>query len=140
MARIGKRNYPALVMKETGKFYTGYQGDSYCCPQGEVIKVSDHKSVNLCLQYLTYSRGRSAANVEMVDKEGFVYTMSMSGFDLMMQLMDHPSSVLREKGIRDSFNIGRQTNLNGGGVWYTGTFCQTKQGQNYFIEPCEVTS
>lgn len=154
MAKILKRKYPAVYNRE-GKWFTGWEGDAISSPipedrKGDLywekrhgyVRSENHTSENLVLQYHGYSRGRSAANIELVDKEGFVYYMSMSGFDLLMRITDSPRSEQREKGWLsrpvDKYDIARETNLNGGGVWFRGTFCQTKQGQNYFIEPCEM--
>lgn len=135
MAKLGKRKYPALYNKDTGAWYTGYENDYGI--ERKVEKSEQHQIRHLEIQYTGFSRGRSAANIDIVDSDGNKYIMSMSGFDLLMKLVDAPASLLREEKLTN-FDIMRKTSLVGGGVWYTGSFCQTKQGQNYFIEPVEV--
>ena len=134
MAKVGKRSYPALLYKTTGIWYTGYaleyNMDLY------VDRSDKHEVRELSLQYAGYQRGRSAANIEMVDEQGQKYLMSMSGFDLLMKLCDGTAELL--KNLPGHYDILRKTCLNGGGVWFCGSFCQTKQGQNYFIEPAEI--
>lgn len=133
MANVGKRKYPALIERTSGKWYTGYEHDWNL---GETVdKLDTHEIRKLELQYAGYSRGRSAANIMMKDKEGFEYRMSMSGFDLLITLTDAPAEELRE---HQDYDIERKTSMTGKGVWYCGSFCQTKQGQNYFIEPAEA--
>lgn len=155
MAKMGKRKYPAVYDKH-GKWFTGYEGDIYT---GEIpenlkgnsywedrygyIKNDDHVTRKLELKYVRYSRGRSAANIILQDKEGKHYALSMSGFDILIKLTQWSRASLREEGYvtpegEDKFDITCYRDMASGGEWYSGTFCQTKQGQNYFIEPCEV--
>lgn len=136
MAKMGKRKYPSLYNKNTGIWYTGYAHDWGM--EEKVLESDGHEVRELKLQYSGYGRGRSAANIYMTDDKGNSYAMSMSGFDLLMRITDSPYSQQREDGIYNKFDIQRATSLSGAGVWFTGSFCQTKQGQNYFIEPCEV--
>lgn len=155
MAKIGKRKYPA-IFHDNGKWYTGYE--EYASPEpcpdhlkdNEWLsryyswKSSDvHEARVLELQYSGYSRGRSAANIHLVDREGFEYIMSMSGFDLLMKITCSSRERLREQGMisyekGELFDISIVTDMGGRGKWFRGNFCQTKQGKNYFIEPCEV--
>lgn len=135
MAKLGKRKFPALYNKSTGLWYTGYAHDWRL--EEKVNKSDNHEIRRLKLQYHGVSRGMSAANIEMKDENGYLYLLSMSGFDLLMKLVEAPESQLQHEKLTN-FDIMRKTSLIGGGVWYTGSFCQTKQGQNYFIEPVEV--
>lgn len=132
MAKLGKRKYPALYNKGTGVWFTGYASSRV-----ETDSVNFHETDQLELQYVGFRRGMSASNIIMKDLYDNEYLMSMSGFDLLMRIVDSPAALLREEGLTN-FDIMRKTSLTGNGVWFTGTFCQTKQGQNYFIEPVEV--
>lgn len=135
MAKLGKRGYLALYLKGSNVWYTGYAHD---WKMEDKVDVSDrHEIRELKLQYTGFSRGRSAANIEMVDQDGNKFLMSMSGFDLLMKIVDAPASVKRPEKL-GGYDILRITQHGGFGVWYIGSFCQTKQGQNYFIEPVEV--
>lgn len=135
MAKLGKRGYPALYLKGSNAWYTGYAHD---WKMEDKVDVSDrHEIRELKLQYTGFIRGRSAANIEMVDQDGNKFLMSMSGFDLLMKIADAPASVKRAENL-GGYDILRITQHGGFGVWYIGSFCQTKQGQNYFIEPVEV--
>ena len=135
MAKLGKRGYPALYLKGSNVWYTGYAHD---WKMEDKVDVSDrHEIRELKLQYTGFSRGRSAANIEMVDQNGNKFLMSMSGFDLLMKIVDAPASIKRSEKL-GGYDILRSASLCGFGVWYIGSFCQTKQGQNYFIEPVEV--
>lgn len=134
MAKLLKnRKYQALYNKGTNTWFTGYPG-SY---NVQVDRSDNHEIRHLELQYYGYTRGRSAANVQLRDEHDNLYLMSMSGFDLLMKLTDAPAAILREENLTQ-YDIQRKTSLVGGGVWFTGSFCQTKQGENYFIEPVEV--
>lgn len=135
MAKLGKRTYPALYSKENGSWYTGYAQEGGLSKR--VTKSDNHEKRYLELQYCGVSRGMSAANILMKDEYGYLYSMSMSGFDLLMKLVDATADVLRNEKLTN-FDLLRKTSLTGNGVWYVGYFCQTKQGQNYFIEPVEV--
>lgn len=154
MAKIGKRKYPA-VYDRNGKWFTGWEGDVHTGPVPEhvvgnpywedkfgFIKSDDHVAAKLELQYVRYSRGRSAANIIMQDIYGNTYAMSLSGFDILMKLTHWPRLKLRKEGYVGSLDSQDKYDIsscrNGDGEWFEGTFCQTKQGQNYFIEPCEV--
>lgn len=135
MAKLGKRGYPALYLKGSNTWYTGYAHDG---KMEDKVDVSDrHEVRELKLQYTGFSRGRSAANIEMADQDGNKFLMSMSGFNLLMKIVDAPASVKRAEKL-GGYDILRHTHHGGFGVWYIGSFCQTKQGQNYFIEPVEV--
>ena len=93
MAKLGKRGYPALYLKGSNAWYTGYAHD---WKMEDKVDVSDrHEIRELKLQYTGFSRGRSAANIEMVDQGGNKFLMSMSGFDLLMKIVDAPASVKR---------------------------------------------
>lgn len=135
MSKLGKRGYPVLYLKGSNAWYTGYAHD---WKMEDKADVSDRHGVReLKLQYAGFSRGRSAANIETVDQDGNKFLMSMSGFDLLMKIADAPASVKRAEKL-GGYDILRHTHHGGFGVWYIGSFCQTKQGQNYFIEPAEV--
>uniref|UniRef100_A0AAU8GHZ6 Uncharacterized protein n=1 Tax=Salmonella phage vB_SEnST11_KE22 TaxID=3161173 RepID=A0AAU8GHZ6_9CAUD len=136
MAKLGKRKYPALYNKNTGLWYTGYAHDWKM--EEKVDKSDKHEIRHLEIQYSEFSRGMSAANIIMKDENGYPYLMSLSGFDLLMKLVDAPADLLRKENLT-KYDILRKTSLSGNGVWYVGSFCQTKQGQNYFIEPVEVS-
>lgn len=134
MAKLGKRGYPALYLKGSNAWYTGYAHD---WKMEDKVDVSDrHEVREMKLQYTGFSRGRSAANIEMVDQGGNKFLMSMSGFDLLMKIVDAPENVQKAEKL-GGYDIHRETSMLGHGVWYIGSFCQTKQGQNYFIEPVE---
>ena len=135
MAKLAKRKYPAAVFKESRKWYTGYEHDVNCYQEKTVDLLDNHEIKKLELQYAGYRRGRTAAHILMKDKDGFQYLMSMSGFDLLLTLTDAPAVKRREI---QGYDVVRQTSLIDGAVWYCGSFCQTKQGQNYFIEPVEI--
>lgn len=134
MAKIGKRNYPAVTYLDTGKWFTGYVGD---IEHPKHIEYDTHIEKELCLRYSSYLRGMSAANIILEDEDGFNYLMSMSGFNLLMSLVTHSKASLREAELV-GYNMDLESSLCGNGVWFTGTFCQTKQGQNYFIEPLQL--
>lgn len=138
MAKIGKRNYESITIG--GKFFTGWYGDiqksngHFVNRKNEVAEVDvSHKPQKLVLKYVGYSRGQSAANILFEDTEGYRYQMSLSGFDLMMQILSVPAGKLPEYDVLEFWAAFGGPSSK----WYTGYFCQTKQGQNYFIEPWE---
>lgn len=131
-----KRNYPSLTMVSNGKWYTGYS-EQYDL-KDKCFFSDDHEVRKLKLQYKGFTRGRSAANIIMADDEGFEYAMSLSAFDLLIQVVDFSVKRQKEEGSYDNYDISRLTGLNGQGVSYEGMFCQAKQGQNYFIQPAKV--
>lgn len=136
MKKLSKRNYPSLTLVSNGKWYTGYS-EQYDL-KDKCFFSDDHEVRLLRLQYNGFTRGRSAANIIMVDREGFKYMMSLSAFDLLMQVTDMSVQRQKEEGSYDKYDISRLTGLNGQGVSYEGMYCQIKQGQNYFIQPAKV--
>jgi hypothetical protein len=142
MKKLKKRKYPAVDHTNhneigtvaDGKWYTGWQGDIRAAGDGwdedEAYHVlsSDHEVRKLRVRYCGYARGRSAAEIIVEDEQGFRYSMSMSGFDILMITANRPP-----RETRDKFEIFTERNLTGDGTWWVGNFIQTKQGQNYFI-------
>lgn len=131
MKKLNKRKYPAVVVKDSGKWFTGYYGEYLTEPSENeyfnrmypLCEESDtHITSELSVKYKTYSRGRSAANIILEDSEGYEYMLSMSSFDKLM------------KAANDPHNSVVTLNSNG---WFIGEFMQVKQGSNYFISVVE---
>lgn len=142
MAKINKdRKYFAVYDKKSGKFYTGWDGSIVSEPyilrgvehDAREVLEKVHSPQCLEIQYCGYGKGRSAANLYFEDRDGYQYEMGMKGFDLLMRLMNRPSSEIEEK-----YDIKHKRNTPEDGSWITGTFCQTKQGAQYFIETMEL--
>jgi len=131
MSKLKKRKFKAVVEKESGKWYTGYV-EHYLTSLSDnqyyneryplCIESDNHVVTNLSLKYSTYERGRSAANIVMVEADGYTYNLSMSSFDKLMLGANDP----------DNKNIS----LNDEG-WFIGEFMQIKQGSTYFIAVVE---
>ena len=142
--KLNKRKYPAVVYdggEKDGKWYTGWEGDirveedrdKYHWMPSQTHKIVDqHISRKLELRYNTYSRGRSAANIHLEDKDGHMYELSMSAFDTLLTATMRPS---RETS--DMYDVAMSTDMLDGSVWFRGFFVQVKQGQNYFIAPAK---
>lgn len=140
--KLNKRKYPAVVYDggdKDGKWYTGWEGDIRLEKdpdwylKWQTHKIQDgHVSRKLELRYNTYSRGRSAANIHLEDKDGHMYELSMSAFDQLLTATMRPVSETT-----DQYDISMETNLLDGSVWFRGYFVQVKQGQNYFIAPAK---
>lgn len=140
--KLNKRKYPAVVYDggdKDGKWYTGWEGDISLegdpdhYRKYQTHKIQDgHVSRRLELRYNTYSRGRSAANIHLEDKDGHMYELSMSAFDQLLTATMRPASETT-----DQYDISMETNLLDGSVWFRGYFVQVKQGQNYFIAPAK---
>ena len=140
--KLNKRKYPAVVYdggEKGGKWYTGWEGDIRIREEPDDDKywqlhkvVDQHICRQLELCYNTYSRGRSAANIHLEDKDGHKYELSMSAFDQLLTATMRPTSETT-----DQYDVVMITNLLDGSVWFRGSFIQVKQGQNYFIAPAK---
>jgi hypothetical protein len=126
---INKRKYPSVTKGD--KWFTGYEGDYLSqedidkhYPDGYhgyhkiCVESPEHVTKVLKLKPSHTRRGRSAANIVCIDKDGYVYLMSMKSIDNFLQ-----SLVSGNITIKDGF--------------FEAEFCQVKQGQNYFIDLVE---
>lgn len=122
MERLRKRKWKPVICKDTGKWYTGWQGlvmdDSYDTAGKYQIVEVEHQMQFIHLTPCGMSRGRSAGNFEFKDKDDFTYTMSMSGTYALL-------AALAAGIVEASDEV------------YSGwrlPCVQAKQGANYFIE------
>lgn len=131
MSKLKKRKYKAVIEKACGKWFTGYaehyltelSDNVYHNERFPLCEESDnHVTRKLSVKYLTYERGRSAANIIMVDADNYRYSLSMSSFHKLMS------------GANDPINQSISLNTNG---WFIGEFMQIKQGSTYFIAVVE---
>lgn len=123
MQKLSKRKYPALEVG--GKWFTGWAAEI-----GDAVEA-EHVTRKLRLQFLTTERGMSSATAVFRDKEGFRYTISLNGLELIIKLLHWPRSEWHQQ-----YDIEEARDRTG--TWIDGTFMQVKKGQNYFIEPVEV--
>lgn len=123
MQKLSKRKYPALEVD--GKWFTGWTGEI-----GDAVEA-EHVTRKMRLQFLTTEKGMSSATAIFRDKEGFRYTVSFGGLELIIKLLHWPRSEWHQQ-----YDIEEIRDRNG--TWIEGTFMQVKKGQNYFIEPAEV--
>ena len=121
---IAKRKYPAWFTTEYDKWFTGYECDidteinrSYRATLG--YQMDEHITQILKLKPKSFSRGRSAANFDFGDEDGFVYTLSMKSVSTLLHAVSNKTIEVDEEG------------------WFIGEFCQIKQGANYFIDLVE---
>lgn len=121
---ITKRKYPAWFTTEHDKWFTGYDGDigtgdNPCYRASLCYEMDEHITQILKLKPKSFSRGRSAANFDFVDEDGFVYTLSMKSVSTLLHAISNWTLEVDEEG------------------WFIGEFCQIKQGANYFIDLVE---
>lgn len=120
---ITKRKYPAWFTTEHDKWFTGYDGDITTntdeCWKTSCYHIDEHITQILKLKPKSFSRGRSAANFDFVDDDGFVYTLSMKSVSTLLHAISNRNIEVDEEG------------------WFIGEFCQIKQGANYFIDLVE---
>lgn len=153
MVKLKRRNYPALNVTGTGKWFTGWDGYAYTPAQeasyflqfprcgreyffhqdseNKRVEVVDHEVRQLALQFKSNEKGRSSAVAVFADKEGFEYKISFSSLELILRLLHW------KRDPNTKYDIS-ETRIQGSGSWIEGTFMQVKKGQNYFIEPAEV--
>lgn len=131
MSKLNKRKYPAVVEKDSGKWFTGYCGHYRTASSDNewfnnrhplYEESSEHTTKTLSVKYKTYERSRSAANIVLEDVDGYTYSLSMSSFDKLMLAINDPDNDL--------------VKLNANG-WFIGEFMQIKQGTSYFISVVE---
>lgn len=120
---ITKRKYPAWFTTEHDKWFTGYDGDITTETNERwgtpCYSIDEHITQILKLKPKSFSRGRSAANFDFVDEDGFAYTLSMKSVSTLLHAISNWTLEVDEEG------------------WFIGEFCQIKQGANYFIDLVE---
>lgn len=153
MSKLRKRNYPALEVTGTGKWFTGWEDNAFTEERWEAfqrrypnadyryvfegnspsyfVDIIEHETRKLSLQFSHTEKGRSSAVAVFEDKDGFKYKVSFSNLELILQLLH------RKRDPNTKYDIS-ETRIQGSGTWIEGTFMQVKKGQNYFIEPVEV--
>lgn len=117
---MSKPTWNPVLYEHNGKFFTGYQGNINTSWFGKVgerpVEVElVHTTQKLQVKLDGISRGRSAANMYLIDTDGERYMMSFKGaYTMILKLLEN--KICGEDG------------------WFTARFKQTKQGKNYFIE------
>lgn len=92
------------------------------------FQTEKHEIRKLTVRYSHYTRGRSAANFILIDKDDYSYETSLSGFDDLLTAI-FSGLVRSDRCVYTDWD--GQTKET---TWFTANFVQAKQGGNIFIE------